>query len=49
MQALSVGRRVRPTKDGFELKEIVDPYNAHFDAEKCDIDANNTWFWNLNL
>ena len=49
MQALSVGRRVRPSKDGFELRETIDPYNAHFDAEKCDIDANNTWFWDLNL
>ena len=48
MKALSVGRRVRPTEEGFELRETIDPYNAHSEAEKRDIDANNTWFWNLN-
>ena len=48
MRALSVGRRVRPSKDGFELRETIDLYNAHCEAEKCDIDANNTYFWNLN-
>jgi len=46
--AMSVGRRVRPSKDGFELKETIDPYNARFETEKCDIDANNTWYWDLN-
>ena len=46
--AMSVGRRVRPSKDGFELKETIDPYNARFEAEKYDIDANNTWYWDLN-
>jgi putative transposase len=46
--AMSVGRRVRPSKDGFELKETIDPYNARFEAEKFDIDANNTWYWDLN-
>ena len=48
MQAMSVGRRVRPSEDGFELKETVRSYNAHFDAEKCNIDADNTWFLVLN-
>ena len=47
MQALSVGRRVRPTTEGFELRETIDPYNSHFEAEKCDIDAKNTWFRNI--
>lgn len=49
MQDLSFGRRVRPSYDGLELRETIDPYNAHFDAEKCDIDANNTWFRDLNI
>ena len=44
----SIGRRVRPSGDGFELRETVRSYNAHFDAEKCDIDADNTWFWDFN-
>jgi REP element-mobilizing transposase RayT len=48
MGALSVGRRVHQSKDGFELRETIDPYEAHFKAEKCDIDANNTWFWDQN-
>lgn len=48
MQALSVGRRVRPSKDGFELRETIDPYNSYFEAEKCDIDGNNTWLWDHN-
>ncbi|XPS90265.1 putative transposase [Desulfosarcina variabilis str. Montpellier] len=43
--AMSVGRPVRPSKDGFELKETIDAYNARFEAEKCDIDANNTLYW----
>ena len=47
MQALSVGRRVRSTTEGFELRETIDPYNSHFEAEKCDIDAKNTWFRNI--
>jgi hypothetical protein len=48
MRSLSVGRRVYPSKDGFELRETIEPYNAHFEAEKCDIDANNTWLCDLN-
>ncbi len=45
MRSLSVGRRVRPIKDGYELRETIDTYNAHIEAEKCDIGVNNTWFW----
>ena len=48
MQAMSVGRRIHLSKDGFELRETIDSYNGHLDAEKCDIDANNTWLWDIN-
>lgn len=47
MRALSVGRRVHPSEDGFELRETIEPYHAHFEAEKFDIHANNTWLWDL--
>jgi putative transposase len=48
MKAMPVGRRIRPTKDGFELRETTDPYITHFEPKKCDIEANNTWGWDLN-
>lgn len=49
MQALSVGRRVCPLKDGFESRETIDPYNARFKAEKCNFEANTIWLWDLSL
>lgn len=47
MPVISVGRRVRPSEDGFELRESIDHYNAHFDAAKCDIGANSAWSWDI--
>jgi hypothetical protein len=29
---------------GISHIDAIDPYNAHFDTEECDICANNTWF-----
>jgi hypothetical protein len=48
MQAMSVGRHIRPSKDGFERRETTAPYNAHFEPKKCDINANSTWVWDIN-
>ena len=43
MRSLSIGRRGRLSKDGCELREAVGGYNGHLQAQKCDIDANNTY------
>jgi hypothetical protein len=44
MHALATGRRVRPTKAGYELKEPSAAYNCYFDAKKIDIEHENTCF-----
>lgn len=48
MRSLSIGRHVRHSKDGCKLRETIIPYNGHLEAEKCDIDANNTWLLGIN-
>ncbi len=45
MQALAIGRRVRPTESGYELKEPFAVYNCDFDGKKTDIERENTCFW----
>ena len=45
MQALAVGRRIRTTESGCELKESSVPYNCDFDGKKIDIEHENRWFW----
>jgi hypothetical protein len=45
MQALAIGRRVRPTESGYELKESSDPYSCDFDGKKIDIERENVCFW----
>jgi putative transposase len=44
MQALAIGRRVRPTETGCELREPSAPYNCDFDGKKIDIERKNTCF-----
>ncbi len=46
MQALAIGRSVRPTKSGYELKDPLAPYNCDFDAKKIDIERKITCFEN---
>jgi hypothetical protein len=44
MHTLAIGRRVRPTEAGYELKEPSAPYNCDFDVKKIDIEHENTCF-----
>jgi len=45
MQALAVGRRVRPTSSGHELKEPTVLYNCDFDSKKIDIGRESIYSW----
>jgi hypothetical protein len=44
MHTLAIGRRVRPTEAGYELKEPSASYNCDFDVKKIDIEHENTCF-----
>ena len=37
LKALAIGRRILPTKNGWELREEVDAYNAFLGAQKVDM------------
>jgi len=37
------GRRVKESREGFQLREPVDSYNAIFDAKNVDIDPGNSY------
>ena len=45
MKALAIGRRVRPTESGHELKEPCASYNCDFDGEKIDIEGKSAYVW----
>jgi len=34
--------------EGYHLREEAAPYMALFKAEKCDIDPENAYFWDIN-
>lgn len=38
MHALDIGRRIRSSKDCYELRETLIPYKSHFEVKKFDID-----------
>ena len=40
------GREVREMEGRFELRQPGGSYKGHFGAEKDDIGAGNTFFWN---
>jgi len=46
LRSLPTGRRVRSTKEGYELREAIVPYNGHSEAKKWDIHTNKICFWN---
>ncbi len=39
------GRKIIESEESFQICEEVEPYNAIFDAEKCDIAQKNTYNW----
>ncbi len=48
LKALAIGRRISPTKDGWELREEVSAYNAFLGAQKVDMDPENSYSWDYN-
>jgi len=43
------GRKSKEGGEGYQLREGPAPYNAPFEAEKEDIDPENTYSWDLSL
>jgi hypothetical protein len=43
------GRKIKEGGEGYQLREGPAPYNALFEAEKEDIDPENTFCLDLSL
>jgi hypothetical protein len=43
--ALARGRKIRADDEKCIIQEHLAPYNAVFDAEKCDLSAQNSYYW----
>ena len=46
--ALALGRKSIEAGEAYQLREPSIPYNAYFEVKKDDIEAKNTYFWNVN-
>jgi len=42
------GRDIVKGDEGYHLREEAAPYKALFEAEKDDMDTENTYFWDIN-
>jgi len=49
MGGMALGRKVLENGESFQLKEMQNPYIAHFGARKIDIGTQNTYFWDQNF
>jgi REP-associated tyrosine transposase len=49
MGTLASGRKTIEAGEAYQLREPVDPYNAHFEVKKGDIELENAYFGNVNL
>lgn len=47
MGGFAIGRQIRNSIEGFELREPIMVYNSFFGVENKDIEGENRWFWNL--
>ena len=47
MGGFAIGRKLRKSAGGFELREPQPDYNVVFKGEKSNIEAENLWFWNI--
>lgn len=45
---LAKGRKATETGAGYQLMEPANFYIHHFDAQKGEIESENTCFWNIN-
>jgi REP element-mobilizing transposase RayT len=43
------GREIIEAGEGYQVREKLSRYNAHFGAEKADISPENTYLWNVKL
>ena len=46
--AMAKGRKNLKTAKGYQLREPSAPYSAHFNIKNEDIEANNTYYWDIN-
>jgi len=49
MGGLAIGRKSVEVGESYVLRESATPYGAHFGVKKCDIEPENTCFWDVNL
>jgi putative transposase len=47
MGAVAIGRKNNKDGDSYQLQEPAGLYNTHFEAEKDDIDLENTYLWDV--
>ena len=47
MGVLAIGRKSTVAGETYQLREPAIPYGAPFGAKKCDIGAENTYFWDV--
>ena len=45
MGVLTIGRKSIEAGESYQLREPAVPYKAHFGTQKCDIEPENTYFW----
>ena len=43
------GRTIRQSEEGYQLREEAGHYKALFEAEKDDIDPENTYLWDIKI
>ena len=43
----TLGRKIQPLDDGFQLREEVIPYIADFEVKKRDMTLKNTYSWEI--
>ncbi|MCD6485970.1 MAG: hypothetical protein J7K35_01390 [Syntrophobacterales bacterium] len=41
-------RKSLKAAEGYQLREPSGPYSTHFDIKNEDIEANNTYYWDVN-
>jgi len=47
MGGLAIGRKSVEAGESYQLREPAASYGTHFRAKKCNIEAENSYFWNV--
>ena len=45
---MAKGRKSLKAAEDYQLRDPSAPYNAHFGIKNEDIEANNTYYWDIN-